>query len=124
MTMQIQTFRSFPTTDPPSTNAFVDVKIGEVKNLTDYLTAWSSGPISLHWKNTGSDTIAYQILGSNELGMADGDKKVVASGTIAAGVSAHIEIPLAYYQFYEFQQKSNVADTPGASLIRGRFGAI
>lgn len=124
MTMQIQTFRSHPTTNPPSTNAFVDVKFGELINLVDYLVAWSSGPISVQWKNTGADTIAYQILGFNELGMADADKKVVASGTIATGASAHVEIPVAYYQFYEFQQKSNVADTPGASVIRGRFGAI
>lgn len=122
--MQTQTFRSDPAGDPASTNSFVNVVIGEAKNLLAYLVAWSSGPIGANWKNTGANSIDYQVLGGNDLTMADADKKVVASGSIAAAATANVEIPVAYYQFYWFQQKATAGGSQGASRIFGRFAGV
>jgi hypothetical protein len=120
------TFRSNPAGDPASAAAFANVPIGIPDNnaYVDRLRTLTSGPISVVWENTGGADIDYQILGANDEATADAMKKVVDSGTIAAGAAAQTEIPLAYYCFYWFQQKDSVGGDHGASNISGRQARI
>lgn len=115
------TFRS-PTVDPPSTNAFANVKIVAPDNRgeLDQFTPPTSGPISVNWKNTGANSIDSRVLGTNDKDAVDADcEVVVASAAIAAGAMRHAQINPAFYAYYRFQQQATVAASQGASKIRG-----
>ena len=110
-----------------SANAYANVPITTTGGnaRANYLVTTSSGPISVNWKNTGSDTIKVKVLGGNNVSMADADKsEEAAEATIASGAMRHIEIPIAYYQFYWFQHASDVADTPGETTLYGRHSRV
>ena len=110
-----------------TTNDYVDVPITTIGGTprSEFLTTTSSGPISVNWHNTGADTINTRVLGGNNVDMDDDDKRVVSAiATIAADASRHIEIPIAYFQFYWFQHESTVDDTPGESTFYGRHSRV
>ncbi len=58
--MNIVTFRTDPDTDPPSVNAYADIPITAIEATVRVtkLTALTSGPIAVKWKNTGANTIS------------------------------------------------------------------
>ena len=113
-------------TDLATTNAYVDVPIGnELDGYGVYLLTTSSGPISANWKNTGDETINTRVLGSNDKAADDDDWAVVlAADTIVSGAMRHYEEPIAYYQFYKFQHEATVDDDHGASEIKGRHSRV
>ena len=115
------TFRS-PTVDPPSTDAFLNVKISAPDNRAelDQFTPPTSGPISVNWKNTGANSINSRVLGTNDKDAVDADCEIViASAAIVAGAMRHVQVNPAYYAFYRFQQQATAGGSQGASKIRG-----
>lgn len=119
-------FTSDRDTDPASTNDWATVPITAIgfTERTDFLRALSSGPIGVLWKNTGANSIDYQVLGANDPNAADADKAVVIDGAIAAGAVEPIEISIAYYGHYWFQQKATVGAAQGASNLSGRHARV
>lgn len=117
------TFRT-PTTDPASTASYADIPLllptkGKGEEVS-YFIAETSGPISANVKNTGANSITVQVLGGNDLGLADAEWTVVVTATvIAAAASAALEIDLARYHYYKFQQKDTVGASHGATQLRG-----
>lgn len=125
--MRPMTFYSDPDTDLATTNDYVTVPVMTgipEGGKQDYLAAETSGPISVNWKNTGAESIDYRVLGSNDKDSLAADRKVVDTGTILTGAVAHVEIPIAYYQFYWFQHTATVDGSQGASNLHGRFSRI
>lgn len=94
-----------------STNAYVSITNSKIDTL-----GYSS--LSYTIKNTGADSITWQVLGGNVLDLSDG---VVVNGpsTLAAGVSASYAVAPAPYRYYIVQVKSTVADTPGQATVHG-----
>lgn len=116
------TFRTNPSADPATTDAFLDVPLTEVLDgaLQEILIAPSSGPLSLNWKNTGANSIDSKVLGSNDRTLAAADwAEVAAPAAIAAGASRHIALDIAHYHFYRLQHKATGAGSQGASSVRG-----
>ena len=125
--MNIVTFRTDPDTDPPSADTYADIPITaiDVTARVTKLTATTSGPMAVNWKNTGANTIKCKIMGSNNADAVEAERATVeAEFTIAAAAWAHKKADLAYWQFYWFMHAANAGGSQGASRIFGRHSRI
>lgn len=105
-----------PTPNLATVDAYADVPLlyGASQGEAAVVVRVEGDLLSGNIKNTGANSITYQLLGSNKPDAPDADWKVVSTGALAAGAVAHIET-IAYYSSYKLQSKATAGGSQGAT---------